>query len=69
MIDSNGKETAMIIDFKNKEMRAWAESMREDYLDWKTFEAWKNNPNKESVDFFEATNEILAVKKTSDVSR
>jgi hypothetical protein len=67
VVDSKGKQTAMVIDLKNKESRAWAEKVREDFMDWQVFEKWKNNPNKESVDFFDAIDKIIVEKESLDV--
>ena len=59
VVNSKGKQTAMVIDLKDKQMRAWAEKIREDLLDWQLVEERLNEPKPEYVDFFEAADAIL----------
>ncbi len=60
IVDAKGRKTSMVIDLKDAQMRAWAERVKEDLEDWEKVRSWKEKPVKESYDFFEAVDEILA---------
>ena len=65
LIDDNGKPVMVQLDLRNKKIREAYEEMMEkleDEADWELYEQYKANPEKETIDFFEAANEILASK-------
>jgi hypothetical protein len=63
IVDSRGRETSMVIDLKNKTMKAWAEKIKEDIEDREMINQIRNDPTNERINFFEAADAILADKK------
>ena len=65
LTDDKGKPVMVQLDLRNKIIKSAYQKMikeLEDISDWELYEQYKANPNKETSDFFEVTNQILAEK-------
>lgn len=69
IVDADGKETAMVISLKDKQMRAWAHQLQEDIHDIELIKkSMAENPNREgAVDFFEFAQTLLDSKHAEHV--